>query len=63
MSIPPSDVDHKFARCNEGINDLSNLQAICQLDHHQAKTKVDTPWTAGRDLREEEKIGEGRGAR
>jgi len=39
-------VDHKQARCNNGINDLENLQALCQADHH-AKTKVDAPWTAG----------------
>lgn len=38
-------VDHVTARCNRGINDLENLQALCEPDHH-AKTKIDAPWTA-----------------
>jgi hypothetical protein len=39
------DVDHITARCNAGINDLENLQALCR-PHHNAKTRRDAPWTA-----------------
>jgi hypothetical protein len=39
------EVDHRVARSNGGINELTNLQALCGLDHN-AKTKMDAPWTA-----------------
>jgi 5-methylcytosine-specific restriction endonuclease McrA/ribosomal protein S28E/S33 len=38
------DVDHILARANGGDHDLKNLQALCRA-HHDAKTKVDVPWT------------------
>jgi len=41
-----SDVDHVIARTNGGTNDFGNLQSLCKPDH-DAKTKVDAPWTIG----------------
>jgi hypothetical protein len=38
------DVDHIQARCNDGDHELHNLQALCE-SHHDAKTKIDAPWT------------------
>jgi 5-methylcytosine-specific restriction endonuclease McrA len=38
------DVDHILARANNGDHDLENLQVLCRA-HHDAKTKVDAPWT------------------
>ena len=39
-----ADVDHIVARTHRGDHDLENLQALCRA-HHDAKTKVDAPWT------------------
>jgi hypothetical protein len=38
------DVDHIHARTNGGDHELHNLQALCKM-HHDAKTKIDAPWT------------------